>query len=186
VPLRATESPEWKRADHSCASTQSRMRRLEATRELGLQIAFGLRDTGGEPVVRSRSGDQQGRAVTRVGRRRRQDVVDFNITIPVQRHAGRVRDVSCGVAETAAGTWCAAKEHGQNPLAVRHPQYDDRPQERVLRVSVPGNLHGRSPRRRHLARLRTDVPGTEHDLESPGPARPASQRPATKVAGAHL
>src|SRR5712671_2560283 len=55
----------------------------EVISELGLRIVFGLRDAGGEPVMRSRRGDQKGRAITSAGRGRRQDVVDFNVTIGV-------------------------------------------------------------------------------------------------------
>src|SRR5258706_15195596 len=62
----------------------------EAISELGLRIVFGLRDAGGEPVMRSRRGDQEGRALTSAGRGRRQDVGAFNVTIRVQRYARRV------------------------------------------------------------------------------------------------
>jgi len=85
---------------------------------LGLQIVVGSRDARGEPVVRSRRGDQQGRAITRIWRDRRQDIVDFHITIRAQRYAGRVRAVSGGVAERATGAWCSTEQHGQNSLAA--------------------------------------------------------------------
>jgi hypothetical protein len=84
----------------------------------GLLSVFDLRDARGEPVMRSRRDDQQGRAITRTGRGRRQHVVDFNVPIRGERYAGWIRAVSRGVAETSAGTWCSTEKHSQNPLTA--------------------------------------------------------------------